>query len=100
MHVETWNQYCERQKKLRAEFGADQSAINKAILSSIQLTGSAHMIPTTYSGGRQLVNLAGGDDTKLLQQSMKPQKIVVDLSKPPPTLVNSSVAGPDQLVSC
>uniref|UniRef100_A0A915BQ32 Pre-mRNA 3'-end-processing factor FIP1 n=1 Tax=Parascaris univalens TaxID=6257 RepID=A0A915BQ32_PARUN len=33
---ETWNMYCERQKKLRSEYGT-QAAVNKAIFSSINL---------------------------------------------------------------
>ncbi|CAB3397101.1 unnamed protein product [Caenorhabditis bovis] len=35
---DTWNLYCERQKKLRAEFGNNQAAANKALFSSIQVS--------------------------------------------------------------
>ena len=90
---ELWNQYCERQRKLRQEFGTDQAAINKAILSNIQLTGSAQLgLTTTYTAGsRQLLNiLGGGQDSTKQQQNV--QKIVVDLSKPPPAFGASSAA--------
>uniref|UniRef100_A0A915P6Z4 Uncharacterized protein n=1 Tax=Meloidogyne floridensis TaxID=298350 RepID=A0A915P6Z4_9BILA len=91
---ETWNQYCERQRKFRQEFGNDQAAINKAIVSNILLSGPA-TIPTTttqiglttFAGGRQLVNLSGGGSDK---QQQKVQKIIVDLSKPPPILSNGA----------
>jgi len=92
--LETWNQYCERQRKFRQEFGNDQAAINKAIVSNILLSGPA-TIPTTttqiglttFAGGRQLVNLSGGGSDK---QQQKVQKIIVDLSKPPPILSNGA----------
>ncbi|CAK5009356.1 unnamed protein product [Meloidogyne enterolobii] len=90
---ETWNQYCERQRKFRQEFGNDQAAINRAIVSNILLSGPA-TIPTTtqiglttFAGGRQLVNLSGGGSDK---QQQKVQKIIVDLSKPPPILSNGA----------
>uniref|UniRef100_A0A915M7Q9 Uncharacterized protein n=1 Tax=Meloidogyne javanica TaxID=6303 RepID=A0A915M7Q9_MELJA len=90
---ETWNQYCERQRKFRQEFGNDQAAINKAIVSNILLSGPT-TIPTTtqiglttFAGGRQLVNLSGGGSDK---QQQKVQKIIVDLSKPPPILSNGA----------
>lgn len=92
-NLETWNQYCERQRKFRQEFGGDQTAINKAILSNIQLSGPAL---TTFTGGRQLVNLSGGGPQES-KQSQKIQKIVVDLSKPPP-LITGSGTGADNIV--
>uniref|UniRef100_A0A183BK39 Pre-mRNA 3'-end-processing factor FIP1 n=1 Tax=Globodera pallida TaxID=36090 RepID=A0A183BK39_GLOPA len=81
---ESWNQYCERQRKFRIEFGTDQTAINKAILSNIQLTGPVQVGLQTFAGGRQLVNLVGGQESK----QNKVQKIVLDLSKPPPPITD------------
>ncbi|VDD86324.1 unnamed protein product [Enterobius vermicularis] len=49
---ETWNMYCERQKKLRAEYGT-QAAVNKALFSSINLINPVSQI-CCYLGGRQL----------------------------------------------
>ncbi|KAI6242906.1 FIP1-like 1 protein [Aphelenchoides fujianensis] len=62
---ETWNLYCERQKKLRAEFGS-QKEVNRAILGSINYAPVAPQIPVLNQGGRQLVNVVGPD---------KPQKV-------------------------
>jgi hypothetical protein len=87
-HSETWNHYCERQRKFRQEFATDQAAINKAILSNIQIVGPPIGL-TTFAGGRQLVNLAGGH-VESKQQQNKVQKIVVDLSKPPPFVGHST----------
>jgi hypothetical protein len=81
--LETWNQYCERQRKFRQEFGNDQTAINRAIVSNIQLAGPTSVGLTTFAGGRQLVNLSGGGQD-INKQQQKVQKIIVDLSKPPP----------------
>ncbi|KAK6011432.1 hypothetical protein OSTOST_23479, partial [Ostertagia ostertagi] len=53
---DTWNTYCERQKKLRQEYG-HQAAANKALFSSINLANPLGMPPT---GGRQLVPLTEG----------------------------------------
>ena len=39
---ETWNTYCERQKKLRAEF-TSQAAVNKALFSNIYLANPLSM---------------------------------------------------------
>lgn len=46
--LETWNMYCERQKKLRAEYGT-QAAVNKALFSSINLIN-----PVSQSAGSSL----------------------------------------------
>uniref|UniRef100_A0A1I7T621 Pre-mRNA 3'-end-processing factor FIP1 n=1 Tax=Caenorhabditis tropicalis TaxID=1561998 RepID=A0A1I7T621_9PELO len=35
---ETWNLYCERQKKLRAEFNGNQQAVNNALFSAIKIS--------------------------------------------------------------
>uniref|UniRef100_A0A8R1IIB5 FIP1-like 1 protein n=1 Tax=Caenorhabditis japonica TaxID=281687 RepID=A0A8R1IIB5_CAEJA len=35
---ETWNMYCERQKKLRIEFSGNQKAANEALLSTIKMS--------------------------------------------------------------
>uniref|UniRef100_A0A914D6C3 Pre-mRNA 3'-end-processing factor FIP1 n=1 Tax=Acrobeloides nanus TaxID=290746 RepID=A0A914D6C3_9BILA len=71
---ETWNIYCERQRKLRQEYGNNQAAINRAILMSVP--------SSTAMSGRQLVNIIGAD-----QPTSQP-KVVVDLSKPPPVFDN------------
>uniref|UniRef100_A0A8R1TZX1 FIP1-like 1 protein n=1 Tax=Onchocerca volvulus TaxID=6282 RepID=A0A8R1TZX1_ONCVO len=49
---ETWNTYCERQRKLRSEYGT-QASINKALFSSITLVTPVSQ-NTTLTGGRQL----------------------------------------------
>ncbi|VDK71068.1 unnamed protein product [Litomosoides sigmodontis] len=49
---ETWNMYCERQRKLRSEYST-QSSINKALFSSITLATPISQ-STTLTGGRQL----------------------------------------------
>ncbi|KAI6194196.1 FIP1-like 1 protein [Aphelenchoides besseyi] len=76
---DTWNLYCERQRKLRSEYGT-QKDINRAILSGINVS-----FPIPQSGnqmignqsGRQLVNVVGPE---------KPQKVgsfmMDDLSRP------------------
>lgn len=74
---ETWNLYCERQKKLRAEYGT-QKDINKAIMSSINLNSSmpvnvTNLLNASSGGGRQLVNLAGPE------KPQKANKMVYDL---------------------
>ncbi|VDO22497.1 unnamed protein product [Haemonchus placei] len=54
---DTWNAYCERQKKLRQEYG-NQAAANKALFSSINLANPLGMPPTgavkvlTDNGGK------------------------------------------------
>ena len=35
---ETWNLYCERQKKLRTEFAGNQQQANTALFSSIKIS--------------------------------------------------------------
>ncbi|KAM3723597.1 Pre-mRNA 3'-end-processing factor [Dirofilaria immitis] len=49
---ETWNTYCERQRKLRSEYGT-QASVNKALFSSITLVAPISQ-NTTLTGGRQL----------------------------------------------
>ncbi|CAG9535296.1 unnamed protein product [Cercopithifilaria johnstoni] len=49
---ETWNMYCERQRKLRSEYST-QAAVNKALFSSITLVAPVSQ-STTLTGGRQL----------------------------------------------
>uniref|UniRef100_A0A0R3RKV5 Pre-mRNA 3'-end-processing factor FIP1 n=1 Tax=Elaeophora elaphi TaxID=1147741 RepID=A0A0R3RKV5_9BILA len=49
---ETWNSYCERQRKLRSEYGT-QASVNKALFSSITLSAPVSQ-STTLTGGRQL----------------------------------------------
>ena len=59
--AETWNMYCERQRKLRAEYGT-QKEVNRAIMNSVNLNVSTPQPPQMTimsSGGRQLVNLVG-----------------------------------------
>lgn len=65
------------------------------ILSNIHLSGPAQVGLQTFAGGRQLVNLAGGQDSR--SQQNKVQKIVVDLSKPPPSVAEQ--AQPVPLIS-
>ncbi|KAH7729392.1 pre-mRNA 3'-end-processing factor FIP1 [Aphelenchoides avenae] len=72
---ETWNYYCERQKKLRAEYGSNQAQINRFLFNNISL-GVPQL--TTTTGGRQLVNICGPE------KPQKVNKVVIDLSRPPP----------------
>src|SRR6266567_4252864 len=89
--IDSWNLYCERQKKLRAEFGhGGQEAINRALFNNIQVSSSSVSIPqqggqhfTSTTGGRQLVVIGGGDP--VIRAEQKVQKIVIDLTKPPPS---------------
>ncbi|KAI1714788.1 fip1 motif domain-containing protein [Ditylenchus destructor] len=80
---DTWNQYCERQRKLRVEYGGNQEAMNRAIFSSISLPLQPQL--TTMAGGRQLVSITGAE-----KPTSKVNKVVIDLSKPPPQMENSS----------
>jgi len=82
---ETWNSYCERQRKLRAEYGGNQKEVNRAITSSININFNPQqsqqqpILNVMNQGGRQLINLAGPE---------KPTKAnkVFDLTKPPPSM--------------
>ncbi|KAI1705354.1 fip1 motif domain-containing protein [Ditylenchus destructor] len=80
---DTWNQYCERQRKLRVEYGGNQEAVNRAIFSSISLPLQPQL--TTMAGGRQLVSITGAE-----KPTSKVNKVVIDLSKPPPQMDNSN----------
>lgn len=71
---DTWNQYCERQKKLRLEYGS-QREINRAIMGSIHINGQ--QVQVNPQGGRHLVNLAGPE------KPQKASKMVYDLSRLP-----------------
>ncbi|CAI4228834.1 unnamed protein product [Auanema sp. JU1783] len=57
---DSWNTYCERQKKLRLEF-TSQAAVNKAIFSNIHIANPLAM-PSSV-GGRQLVSLTDNNTT-------------------------------------
>ncbi|KAI6183976.1 FIP1-like 1 protein [Aphelenchoides bicaudatus] len=81
---ETWNSYCERQRKLRAEYGT-QKEVNRAIVSSISINfnpqqpQSQQNLNTSFQGGRQLINVVG---------PAKPQKMSFDTRQPPPIVSN------------
>ncbi|KAK0419891.1 hypothetical protein QR680_014390 [Steinernema hermaphroditum] len=77
---ETWNMYCERQRKLRLEFNNNQAAVNKSLFSSISLINPALTMTST---GRQLVNICGAENPH------NNHKVVVDLTKPPPGVSSS-----------
>ncbi|VDK49457.1 unnamed protein product, partial [Cylicostephanus goldi] len=81
---DTWNTYCERQKKLRQEY-SNQAAVNKALFSSINLSNPLGMPPTT-TGGRQLVPLTEGTVKVLTDNGgiFKPHyhKLATDNSEP------------------
>lgn len=47
LHSDSWNSYCERQKKLRVEF-TSQAAVNKAIFSNIHLSNPLAMPSSTF----------------------------------------------------
>ncbi|CAD5225818.1 unnamed protein product [Bursaphelenchus xylophilus] len=86
---ETWNLYCERQRKLRSEYGT-QKEINRVIMAGINLNSTQINIPNlNMSGGRHLVNLAGPE------RPQKANKMIYDLSKPPTdTLLRPSDSEP------
>ncbi|CEF67506.1 Pre-mRNA 3'-end-processing factor FIP1 [Strongyloides ratti] len=46
---DTWNLYCERQRKLRLEYGNNQAQVNQVLFSQM-------------NGGRQLVSLVGAEN--------------------------------------
>lgn len=85
--LETWNSYCERQRKLRAEYGT-QKEVNRAIVNSININfnpqqSQQQQIPSTanYQGsGRQLISVVGPEVPQ------KANKMQFDLSKPPPVI--------------
>jgi hypothetical protein len=57
--LETWNSYCERQRKLRAEYGT-QKEVNRAIVSSININFNPQQQQASnmhYQSGRQLINV-------------------------------------------
>ncbi|TKR64988.1 hypothetical protein L596_025453 [Steinernema carpocapsae] len=74
---ETWNTYCERQRKLRHEYSGNQGQINRALFNSISLTNP---VLTTTSSGRQLVNICGAENPHNNHKVV----VSVDLTKPPP----------------
>ncbi|KIH61438.1 hypothetical protein ANCDUO_08292, partial [Ancylostoma duodenale] len=88
---DTWNAYCERQKKLRQEYN-NQAAVNKALFSSINLSNPLGMPPT---GGRQLVPLTEGTVKVLTDNGgiFKPHyhKLANDNSEP---IVRTVIGGP------
>jgi len=64
--------------------------VNKAMFNSIQINfgHQQNQQLTTLAGGRQLVVIGGSGDSssKTTQQSIKSQpKMIIDLSKPPPS---------------
>ncbi|CAD5218422.1 unnamed protein product [Bursaphelenchus okinawaensis] len=89
---ETWNLYCERQRKLRTEYG-NQKDVNRTIMSGISLNSTQINIPNlNTTSGRHLVNLAGPD------RPQKANKMIYDLSKPSenlPILTDSEPTSPD-----
>uniref|UniRef100_A0AC35TM07 Pre-mRNA 3'-end-processing factor FIP1 n=1 Tax=Rhabditophanes sp. KR3021 TaxID=114890 RepID=A0AC35TM07_9BILA len=61
---DTWNTFCERQRKLRGEFGGNQVQINQSLFSQMS-TAPISVIPSalsTNTNGRQLVNLVGSEN--------------------------------------
>lgn len=91
--LETWNSYCERQRKLRAEYGT-QKDVNRAIVSSININFNPQQSQQqqgnlSFQGGRQLINVVGPN---------KPQKVnnlsTIDFSKPPPNIFPVSNSQP------
>uniref|UniRef100_A0A915D0W1 Pre-mRNA 3'-end-processing factor FIP1 n=1 Tax=Ditylenchus dipsaci TaxID=166011 RepID=A0A915D0W1_9BILA len=87
---DTWNQYCERQRKLRVEYSGNQEAVNKAIFSSISLPSMTQL--STLAGGRQLVNIMGGGTMNDHKPIPKVNKMVIDLSKPPPAMESKPIS--------
>ncbi|KHJ91837.1 hypothetical protein OESDEN_08287, partial [Oesophagostomum dentatum] len=89
---DTWNTYCERQKKLRQEY-SNQAAVNKALFSSINLSNPLGMPPNT--GGRQLVPLTEGTVKVLTDNGglFKPHyhKLANDNSEP---IMRTVIGGP------
>uniref|UniRef100_A0A0K0G0M1 Pre-mRNA 3'-end-processing factor FIP1 n=1 Tax=Strongyloides venezuelensis TaxID=75913 RepID=A0A0K0G0M1_STRVS len=62
---ETWNLYCERQRKLRLEYGNNQAQVNQVLFSQMNGTGNGNSSTSnsnTTSGGRQLVSLVGAEN--------------------------------------
>uniref|UniRef100_A0A0N4ZNS0 Pre-mRNA 3'-end-processing factor FIP1 n=1 Tax=Parastrongyloides trichosuri TaxID=131310 RepID=A0A0N4ZNS0_PARTI len=60
---ETWNLYCERQRKLRLEYGNNQAQVNQVLFSQMNGTGNSNTSNVnTNSSGRQLVSLVGAEN--------------------------------------
>uniref|UniRef100_A0A0K0DUY6 Pre-mRNA polyadenylation factor FIP1 n=1 Tax=Strongyloides stercoralis TaxID=6248 RepID=A0A0K0DUY6_STRER len=62
---DTWNLYCERQRKLRLEYGNNQAQVNQVLFSQMNGTGNGNSSTSnsnTTSGGRQLVSLVGAEN--------------------------------------
>ncbi|CAI2354564.1 unnamed protein product [Caenorhabditis sp. 36 PRJEB53466] len=58
---ETWNLYCERQKKLRAEFSNNQTAANNALFSNIKISNPlANPVINTSSSVVKVLTDNGG----------------------------------------
>ncbi|VDN02704.1 unnamed protein product [Thelazia callipaeda] len=60
---ETWNIYCERQRKLRSEYGT-QAAVNKALFSSISLITPVSQ-NNTSTNGPQVIPILGQDKSSM-----------------------------------
>ncbi|GMT18030.1 hypothetical protein PFISCL1PPCAC_9327, partial [Pristionchus fissidentatus] len=52
---DTWNMYCERQKKLRAEFGSNQHMVNRHIMAGISLSNPLGNAPSAHSAGNNRI---------------------------------------------
>ncbi|EGT43591.1 hypothetical protein CAEBREN_20190 [Caenorhabditis brenneri] len=98
---ETWNLYCERQKKLRIEFGGNQQAANNALLAGIKVTNplanpvinssSSVVKVLTDNGGRfkqphQQTNTIQNEQVirTVISGTTQPTSSMMDFSRPPP----------------
>lgn len=99
---ETWNLYCERQKKLRAEFAGNQQAANTALFSAIKIsnplanpvinTSSSVVKVLTDNGGRFKTPVHHQPAPSPIQNEQiirtvitgQPTPSLMDFTRPPP----------------
>ncbi|NP_001317811.1 Pre-mRNA polyadenylation factor Fip1 domain-containing protein [Caenorhabditis elegans] len=76
---ETWNLYCERQKKLRIEFAGNQKAANEALFSSIKIANPlANPVMNTTSSVVKVLTDNGGRFKQHVHQSAAPTPLMND----------------------
>ncbi|GMR41984.1 hypothetical protein PMAYCL1PPCAC_12179, partial [Pristionchus mayeri] len=108
---ETWNLYCERQKKLRLEFSNNQQMVNRHIMAGITLSNPLGNAPVAMSGNNRVLvdntrrfhhhrnneeNTGGGHTITRLgssTSSIPTLGSVPDFSRPPPIMTIPTMGG-------
>ncbi|GMS89117.1 hypothetical protein PENTCL1PPCAC_11292, partial [Pristionchus entomophagus] len=110
---ETWNLYCERQKKLRVEFSGNQQMVNRHIMAGITLANPLGNAPVSNMSGNNRILVdntrrhyhhrnndenAGGGGHTITRLGSTTSNIptlgsVPDFSRPPPIMTIPTMGG-------